>query len=133
MALSSLFQPKKLSVKKSEAEFKTWQAIFHTLRSLFWEDSRGRIFKDALDRDILVPIAPGVRKKDGTFTRPEYDPKDIAQLYKEAWRKFEVEFEKEYIHMKTDELVKVAKEYFGYDKQMLLELNAQRLAANYNR
>jgi HEPN domain-containing protein len=131
--LSSLFQPKKMSVRKSEAEQRTWQAVYYTLRFLFWEDSRRRIFRHGLEHGLIREISPAIRKKDGTIIPAEYDKGDIAQLYKEAWEQFQVEFEKEYIHMKTNELVKVAEEYFGYTQQMLLELNAKRLAQVYNR
>jgi hypothetical protein len=133
MALSSIFQPKTIATKKSEAQYKRWMAVYYTVRHLFWQDAKGRIFKDGVDRGILTPITPGIRKKDGSFTRPEYDSKDVQELYKEAWRQFEIEFEREYIKCTIEELVQIAQEYFGYDLEMIMNLNNQRLAEHYNR
>jgi len=110
-----------------------WQALFYTVRHLQWQAVKGQIFRDAIEKGIIQPIAPPVRLKDGSFSRPEFDPDDIRQLYAEAWQEFVAAFDAAFVHATTDELIEYAQNHFGMGEKELLALNAQRAAERYNR
>lgn len=140
-ALSSKFRPLTTRVRPrrpngqrdEQSTFRKQQAVFYTLRSLVWEESKGRIFKDAVDDGTLDPIAPPVRLKDGSYSRPEYDPAAIKQLYAEAWEQFKDEFDRGFIKASLEELVEFAHKHYQHDLESLLALNAERSAARFNR
>jgi hypothetical protein len=121
-ALSSKFQVSSLKQREKDVAFRKWQAVFYTLRFLIWSDSKGRIFKDALDCGAIEEIAPG-----------EFDQDDIQQVYAEAWTEFQAEFDQAFIKATLDEMVEFAQSRFGMNLDDLLELNKQRSATKYNR
>jgi len=127
------FQVKSIKAREEGAAHRKWQACFYTLRHLIWQANKSQIFRDALERGILEPIAPPVRLKDGTYSKPEFDPDQIRQLYKEAWEEFVVSFDAAFIHASLDELVQYAKDHFGMDLDDLLALNSKRSAERFNR
>jgi hypothetical protein len=132
-ALPTTFQVESLKSKEQKATQRRWAACFYTIRSLIWEASKSQIFKDALERGAIQPIAPPKRLKDGSYSRPEFDPSDIQQLYSEAWEEFTTAFDAAFIHAKLEELIEYARDHFGMGLEELLELNAQRSAQRYNR
>ena len=121
-ALSSKFQVSSLRQKEQQVAYRKWQAVFYTLRFLIWNDSKGRIFKDALDCGAIEPIAPG-----------EFNQDDIKQLYSEAWAEFQDEYDRGFVKATTEEMVEFAPSRFGMGLEDLLELNRQRSASRYNR
>ncbi len=121
-ALSSKFQVPSLRQKEQQVAFRKWQAVFYTLRFLIWNESKGRIFKDALDCGAIEPTAPG-----------EFNQEDIQQLYSEAWSEFQAEFDQAFVKATLEEMVEFAESRFGMGLEDLLELNKQRSAARYNR
>ncbi len=121
-ALSSKFQVSSLKQREKDATFRKWQAVFYTLRFLIWSDSKGRIFKDALDCGAIEEIAPG-----------EFNQEDIKQVYSEAWNEFVAEFDQAFIKADLEEMVEFAQSRFGMGLEDLLELNKQRSATRYNR
>jgi len=127
------FQVKSIKTREEESRMRKWQAIFYTVRHLQWQAVKGQIFRDALEKGIIAPIAPPVRLKDGSYSRPEFDPNDIRQLYAEAWQEFTTCFDAAFIHATADELVEYAQNHFGMGEKELLALNAQRSAERYNR
>jgi len=127
------FQIKSIKAREQESKMRKWQAIFYTVRHLQWQAVKGQIFKDAIEKGILEPIAPPVRLKDGSYSRPEFDPDQIKQLYTEAWEEFTAAFDAAFIHATLDELIEYAKEHFAMGEKELLALNAQRSAERYNR
>ncbi|NJL03210.1 MAG: hypothetical protein HC910_22550 [Spirulinaceae cyanobacterium SM2_1_0] len=132
-ALSTKFRPLSTRERDDQSAFRKQQAVFYTLRSLIWEESKGRIFKDAVDDGTLDPIAPPVRKADGFYSRPEYDSADVKQLYAEAWEQFKEEFDRGFIKATLEELVEFARKHYQHDLESLLALNAERNAARFNR
>ncbi|HHP7231695.1 MAG TPA: hypothetical protein ACFCUY_12655 [Xenococcaceae cyanobacterium] len=121
-AFSSKFQVPSLKKKEQQVAFRKWQAVFYTLRFLIWNESKSRIFKDALDCGAIEPIAPG-----------EFNQEDIQQLYAEAWNEFQVEFDQAFVKATLEEMVEFAQSRFGMGLEDLLELNRQRSANRYNR
>lgn len=121
-ALSSKFQVSSLKQREKDATFRKWQAVFYTLRFLIWSDSKGRIFKDALDCGAIEEIARG-----------EFNQEDIKQVYSEAWSEFTKEFDEAFIKANLEEMVEFAQSRFGMGEDDLLELNKQRSATRYNR
>ena len=121
-ALSSKFQVSSLKQREKDAAFRKWQAVFYTLRFLIWSDSKGRIFKDALDCGAIEEIAPG-----------EFSQEDIKQVYSEAWSEFTKEFDQAFIKATLEEMVEFARTRFNMGLEDLLELNKQRSATRYNR
>jgi len=132
-ALSSTFRPLSPKDKATQAEYRRWQAVFFTLRFLVWEESKGKVFKDAINDGSIEPIAPGVRLADGSYSRPEYDQDDIKDLYQTAQKDFNAEFDKAFIKGTIQELADYATKYFGKSLQDLLDLNTERSAARFNR
>lgn len=132
-ALPSNFQLDSLKSREKKAIERKWQACFYSIRQLIWEAGKGKIFKDALEKGILQPFAPPVRLKDGSYSKPEFDPEDVKQLYSEAWEEFTVSFDAAFIHGTLEELIEYAKDHFGMELDDLLELNAQRSAQRYHR
>jgi hypothetical protein len=132
-ALSSTFRPLSPKDKTIQAEYRRWQAVFFTLRFLVWEESKGKVFKDAINDGSIEPIAPGVRLADGSYSRPEYDQDDIKDLYQTAQKEFNEEFDKAFIKGTIQELADYATKYFGKSLQDLLDLNAERSASRFNR
>ncbi|MEN9224962.1 MAG: hypothetical protein Q6M54_05765 [Thermostichus sp. DRC_bins_24] len=132
-ALPSTFQVESIKTREQKATQRQWQACFYSVRQLIWDSCKGRIFKDAIEKVVLEPIAPPIRLKDGSYSKPEFDPNDIKQLYSEAWREFTASFDAAFIHATTEELVKYAEEHFGMGLSDLLELNNQRSALKHNR
>ena len=127
------FQIKSLKVREQETKLRKWQALFYTIRHLQWQAVKGQILRDAIAAGIIEPVAPPVRLKDGSYSRPELDPNDIKQLYSEAWQEFVAAFDAAFVHATLDELVQYAQEHFGMGEKELLALNAQRSAERYNR
>ena len=127
------FQVKSIKAREEEAALRKWQACFYTIRHLVWQATKGQIFRDAIEKGILEPVAPPVRLKDGTFSKPEFDPDQIRQIYAEAWEEFTVAFDTAFIHATLDELVEYAQAHFGMGLKELLALNTQRSAERYNR
>lgn len=132
-ALSSTFKPSTVREKQEQAQFRKWQAVFYSLRTLVWDDAKGRVFKEALENGVLREVAPGVRLPDGSYSRPEYDQDDISEVYTEARERFNKEFDDAFVKATIEEMVDFAKAHFGYDLEMLMELNAQRSAVRFNR
>jgi len=104
-ALSSSFSPVSQRDKSEKAEFRKKQAVFYTLRSLVWEQAKGNVFRDALSDGRIVAIAPGKRLKDGSYSRAEFDPDDIKDLYSAAQAEYNIQFDQAFIHASTDEMV----------------------------
>ena len=121
-ALSSKFRVSSLKQREKDAAFRKWQAVFYTLRFKIWEDSKGRIFKDALDSGMIKEFAPG-----------EFDREDIKQVYSEAWSEFVTEYDVAFIKATIDEMVEFAHSRFNMSLEDLLELNKQRSAERFNR
>jgi hypothetical protein len=121
-ALSSKFQVPTYKHREQQAAFRKWQAVFYTLRFKIWDDSKSRIFTDALDCGAIEPIAPG-----------EFDPQDVQQLYSEAWDEFQEEYDRAFIKATLEEMVEFAQTRFRMSLEDLLELNRQRSAQRYNR
>jgi hypothetical protein len=132
-ALSSTFRPLSPRDKVAQAEFRKSQAVFYTLRFLVWEDCKGKVFKDAINDGSITPIAPGVRMPDGSYSRPEFDQDDIKDLYTEAQRDFNEQFDSAFIKATIEEMADYATKYFGKSLQDLLDLNAERSAQRFNR
>ncbi len=99
-AFSSKFQVSSLRQKEQQVAFRKWQAVFYTLRFLIWSDSKGRIFKDALDCGAIEPTAPG-----------EFNPEDIKQLYAEAWAEFQNEYDRAFVKATSNS-------HFGQNKNI---------------
>jgi len=127
------FQIKSIKARKEEAALRKWQAIFYTIRHLQWQAVKTQILKDAIASGIIQPIAPPTRTKDGSFSRPEFDPDDIRQLYSEAWQEFTAAFDAAFVKATLEELIEYAQNHFGMGEKELLALNAQRSAERYNR
>ncbi|MEO0804590.1 MAG: hypothetical protein AAFY57_20365 [Cyanobacteria bacterium J06642_2] len=132
-ALSSTFAVAPVAQRKQEAKLKAWQAVFFTLRSLCWEASKSKIFKDAIQNELLVPLAPGKRLADGTWSRPEYDQDDIKAVYSEAWTEFETQFDLAFAKATREEMLAYAQSRFEMTEAAILELNRQRTAERFNR
>ena len=127
------FQVKSISDREKEVAHRKWQACFYTIRHLLWEANKGKVFRDAIEKGVITPIAPPVRLRNGSYSRPEFDPNDVRQLYTEAWEEFTAAFDAAFIHASLDELIEYAKTHFGMGEKELLALNAQRSAERYNR
>ena len=127
------FQVKSIKAREEETKLRKWQAIFYTIRHLQWEAVKPQIFRDAIAAGILEPVAPPVRLKDGSYSRPEFDPNQVKQIYAEAWQEFTVAFDAAFIHATVDEMVEYAQAHFGMGEKELLALNAQRSAERFNR
>ena len=98
-------QPQTRKERDEQIAFRKWQAVFYTLRTLLWEDSKGRIFLDAIESGVLEAVAPFVKLPDGSLSRAEFDGDDIKELYSEAWEKFNTEFDEAFIKATLDEMV----------------------------
>jgi len=131
--LSSTFKTDTLEVQKTKALFRRQQAAFYSLRTLMWDASKGKVFKDALDAGLIEQVAPGYRLPDGSFSRPEYNEDEIAEVYSEAWTKFKDEFDEAFIHATAEEIGEYSFDHFGQDLQALLKLNDLRMAERHNR
>lgn len=132
-ALSSKFRVPTLAQREQKAHFRRWQAVFFTVRSLLWDNSKGQIFREAKESGVLQPIAPGQRLPDGSYSPEEYEANDIKQLYSEAWEDFTAEFDAGFVNATLEELVEFAHQHFGTALEDLLELNAQRSAVRFSR
>lgn len=132
-ALNSTFKIAPVSKRKEEAEFKRWQAVFYTVRSLLWNASKSQVFKDGLQNQLIEAIAPGKRLEDGSWSRPEYDPEDIKALYSEAWKAFDAQFDEAFIQATREELLEYAQSRFGMSEAAILDMNRQRTAERFSR
>jgi len=132
-ALSSSFRPISQSAKSAKAEFRKQQAVFYTLRSMIWEQSKGSVFRDALADGTIVAIAPGKRLKDGSYSKAEFDQDDISELYSNAQARYNDQFDQAFIKATTEEMVQYSEEYFGKGLDYLLNLNAERSALRFAR
>jgi hypothetical protein len=132
-ALTSTFKVPTLDQKVEKAKFRKLQAAFYSLRDLMWQDSKGRVFKDALDNGSIEAIAPAKRLPDGNWSRAEFDEDDIKDLYATAWEIFTEEFDTAFISATAEEIGQYSLAHFGQTLQQLLELNDKRSAERNNR
>ena len=132
-ALSSNFKPLTRKERDEQIAFRKWQAVFYTIRTLLWEDSKGRIFRDAIESGVIEAVAPPVKLPDGSLSRAEFDGDDIKELYADAWEKFNAEFDEAFVKATQDEMVDFAGKHFGYKLEDLQAMNAQRSAVRHNR
>jgi len=132
-ALTSTFKVATLDQKVAKAKFSRFQGAFYSLRELMWQDSKGRVFKDALDDGSIEPIAPAKRLPDGNWSRPEFDEDDIKDLYSAAWETFNEEFDAAFTSATAEEIGEYSLSHFGQSLEQLLELNAKRSAERNNR
>lgn len=132
-ALSSNFTPVSPREKVAKAEFRQKQAVFYTLRSLVWDQSKGNVFREALANGTIVAIAPGYRLPDGSYSRAEFDQDDIKDLYSNAQEEFNIQFDEAFIQATTDEMVAYSEKYFEKGLKDLLAINAERSAQRFAR
>ena len=132
-ALTSTFKVPTLDQKAQKAKFRKWQAAFYSLRELMWQDSKGRVFKDALDDGSIQSSAPAKRLPDGNWSRPEFDEDDIKDLYAGAWETFTEEFDAGFTSATAEEIGEYAESHFGQNLKQLLELNDKRSAERNHR
>ncbi len=131
--LSSTFKTETLSAQKTKALYRRQQAAFYSLRQLMWDASKGKVFKDALDAGLIEQVAPGYRLPDGSYSRPEYDEDEIAEVYSEAWTKFKDEFDEAFIHATAEEIGEYSFDHFGQNLEALIKLNDIRSAERFKR
>jgi hypothetical protein len=132
-ALLSTFKPDTLANQKTQVEYRKWQAAFYSNRTLMWQASKGKIFKDAIANGSISPIAPGHRNSDGSYSRPEFDEDDIKDLYSEAWSEFTDQYDEAFVHATIDEIGEYSQSHFGESLKDLISLNDRRSAEKFSR
>jgi len=132
-ALTSTFKSSSLDQQAQQKAYKRWQAAFYSLRTLMWQASKGRIFKDAIEDGSIAPTAPAMRLPDGNWSRPEFDEDEIRDLYTKAWKTFTEQFDAGFIKATIEEIGDYSENHFGQGLADLLKLNDERSAEKFNR
>jgi len=119
--------------QEQKAAFRKQQALFYTIRYLQWQAVKGNVFRDAIANGTIEPIAPGYRDAKGNWVRPEYDPDEISELYREAQQDFNAKFDAAFACATAEELADYGLRFFGKTERQLLEINRERSAERFNR
>jgi len=98
-----------------------------------WADSKGKIFRDAIECGLIEPVAPGYRHSDGSWSRPEYDEDEVREIYADAWEKFVEQFDGAFVKATIEEIGEYSHNHFGQNLKDLLRLNDQRSAERFSR
>ena len=131
--LDSAFQAPTLDQKQEQKAYRKWQAVFYSLRTLMWEASKGKVFRDAIEDGTIEATTKANKLPDGTWSRAEFEEDDIKELYSNAWAIFTEQFDEAFIKAEIGELADFSESRFGQNMEQLLKMNDERSADKFNR